>query len=428
MRQVLNYAILGCLVFVPAVSATTFEQKDEFALDGAKATYDVSADIDPTVSAPTFATPGIWYASGYVYPSVMSWLGVLPPVDVYGAVAAEYDPQASLLNPTFDEAQLIADDATETVVEAAPEPIEPVATEAQQAANSETDGALDEGAGAAAASHASNDGVEGTVSAQAGSHSTSQSTTVSSSEALTTIVTEPRQRHQSGPAAAPPEDEAAPEEESSSGVAIPGAIAPAYAEVVGDMDPVMAALTTATVVFGTTGAAFVFVPGWRTAAWKLARRIGGLLLFSRIAQSDILNHERRSFLLEFVKQNPGERVEVARRALGFSNGSMHYHLRVLQARDLVRVHKMGGCARLFVAGPRVQPTPYVPARRKKFLEIVGSSPGLTQRDVAKMLDLSERMVSYHVRTLESQGLLEIHADGFRKRLFVKVPPVITPST
>jgi predicted transcriptional regulator len=175
--------------------------------------------------------------------------------------------------------------------------------------------------------------------------------------------------------------------------------------------------TTAAVLGASTSTVLILLPGWRAALVRLAKKIGALLLFSRIAQEDILNHERRSDLLEYVRNNPGERVEVARRMLGFSNGSMHYHLRVLQDRNLVRILKEGSLARLYPAGPKIHPSPYVPAERRRFLDTLAASPGVTQRQLAQTLGLSERMVSYHVQTLSEQGLVDVRPDGSRKRLF-----------
>ncbi|MBI2077133.1 MAG: winged helix-turn-helix transcriptional regulator [Euryarchaeota archaeon] len=393
---------------IPAAQAASYEREDEVQQDGAYAKSEFRGEFDVQ-------------------------LGLDMPVvfDVDAANQAGFAPQDSQFNPGFDAIQafLAAFLASLPPVEpvAVPEPASapdavPAEVDVPQLVAEESDGVLDQGASVGSESSASNDGLSMTATAQAGQHSTTQSGSASIEE-IAPLASQDRSASRESAPAADPEPAPPADEVEGSGSGLPAAVAPAFSGlIVESMDPVAAALATASVAVATTGVAVIVVPGWRTAAWKLARRIGGLLLFSRIAQSDILNHERRSFLLEFVKQNPGERVEIARRALGFSNGSMHYHLRVLQARDLLRVHKIGGCARLFVAGPRIQPAPYVPARRKKFLEVVSTKPGLTQREVASMLGLSERMVSYHVRTLHAQGLLDIRADGFRKRLFAKERP------
>lgn len=188
--------------------------------------------------------------------------------------------------------------------------------------------------------------------------------------------------------------------------------------------PLPVAAVAGVAIAALSGSASVaLAPGWRSVLLKLFKRLGWLSLFSRIAQEDILNHQRRAELLEFVRNNPGERIETARRALGFSNGSMHYHLRVLSARDLVRVHREGIVARLFAAGPKIQPAPYVPTIRRKYLQVLAQRPGITQRELATSMGVSERMVSYHVGTLAHQGFVAVQVDGGRKRLFVQATPI-----
>lgn len=221
---------------------------------------------------------------------------------------------------------------------------------------------------------------------------------------------------------APPAPEAAPDPIAPAEAEAPSPVAPASEAVKEDVPLPIAAVAGIAIATVSGGAGLVLAPGWRSALVKLLKRFGWLGLFSRIAQEDILNHERRAELLEFVRNNPGERVENVRRALGFSNGSMHYHLRVLNARDLVRVHREGIVARLFPAGPRIQPAPYVPTIRRKYLEALAVRPGITQRELASTMGVSERMVSYHVGTLAEQGFVAIQQDGGRKRLFVQATP------
>lgn len=186
-------------------------------------------------------------------------------------------------------------------------------------------------------------------------------------------------------------------------------------------------IATGVAVASMTGSTLVFFPGARQVAFRWLRRAFGLALFSRIAQEDILSHGRRAELFEFIKQNPGERIENARRALSISNGSMHYHLKVLSERNLIRVLRDGGLARLYPAGPKINPQPYVPAQRRRFVDLLSSRPGVTQREAATLLGISERMASYHIQTLSTQGLVEVRPEGARKRLFLRCATAPAPT-
>ena len=221
-------------------------------------------------------------------------------------------------------------------------------------------------------------------------------------------------------------DEAVTTEESA---AQPNAVYAASDSVAPISPELPEVVATSVAVASMTGSTLVFFPGARQVALRWLRRAFGLALFSRIAQEDILTHGRRAELFEFIKQNPGERIENARRALGISNGSMHYHLKVLSERNLIRVLRDGGLARLYPAGPKINPQPYVPAQRRRFVDLLSSRPGVTQREAAMLLGISERMASYHIQTLSTQGLVEVKPEGARKRLFLRcesAAPAPTP--
>jgi winged helix-turn-helix DNA-binding protein len=148
---------------------------------------------------------------------------------------------------------------------------------------------------------------------------------------------------------------------------------------------------------------------------------GAFGLFTRLSGDQLLDHPRRGEIYEYVRQNPGERLEVARKALGLSNGPMLHHLRILDQGDLVRVVRDDGMARLYPAGPRVQPSTYLLPIRRRLLDELRVRPGITQREIARLTGLSERVVSYHVGWLNSNGLLDVQRTGASKRCFASAP-------
>lgn len=283
---------------------------------------------------------------------------------------------------------------------------------AQEAQSVYTEGAATEAEARSTAS-----GTTLSTRTQAGGHEVAKEETVSPPPEPEPAPWMPLLVEPQAAPAPPPQAEPAPSREVPSEVSAESA-----AVALPDVPLPIAAAATLAIATASGGAGLALLPGWRSGLVKLLKRFGWLGLFSRIAQEDILNHERRAELLEFVRNNPGERVEYARRSLGFSNGSMHYHLCVLTARNLIRVHREGIVARLFPAGPRIQPAPYVPTIRRKYLDALSARPGITQRELATTMGVSERMVSYHVGTLAEQGFVAVQHEGGRKRLFIQATP------
>jgi len=179
----------------------------------------------------------------------------------------------------------------------------------------------------------------------------------------------------------------------------------------------LAATTVVATASGTSG-------GLGLASLKkfAARAAAGLAgLFTRLHSDKILDHPRRNEIFEFVRHNPGERLEIVRRALGLANGPMLHHVRVLDRANVVRVVRSGSMARLYPAGPRVQAQPYLVPVRRRVLQELRTTPGITQREIATRVGLSERAVSYHVGWLTTNGLLSVQREGGAKRCFAAAP-------
>lgn len=162
------------------------------------------------------------------------------------------------------------------------------------------------------------------------------------------------------------------------------------------------------------------------AVRRLLRLFGAAALFSRLREAAVLGHPRRSALVEFVRMHPGERAEMARRSLGLPNGVWLHHLRVLVQRGLVRERREEGMCRLYPGGPRIAPRPYLRPFHRAVLDRLRSTPGLTQREIARTFGASERAVSYQVAQLQRQGLLRVERAGQSKRCFAAAVDDATP--
>jgi predicted transcriptional regulator len=191
----------------------------------------------------------------------------------------------------------------------------------------------------------------------------------------------------------------------------------------------MAVAIATTVALGGAAATagFFFIPGWRTAATRVLRATPLAFLFSRIDKDEVLEHPTRSELFESIRQAPGERVEDVRRQLGLANGTMLHHLRVLCDKDLVRRVKQGGITRLYPAGPRITPKPYLIPQRRMVLGAVAATPGLQQRQVATCVGMSERMVSYHIRQLVADDLIQVRRIGGANYCYPAKDPAELPA-
>lgn len=151
--------------------------------------------------------------------------------------------------------------------------------------------------------------------------------------------------------------------------------------------------------------------------YKLLRALAGIPLFSRFEKDDVLEHNTREQLYQYIRNNPGPSFSDLRRQLDVSNGTLVHHLRILEMQEFVKPVRDGFRTRFYIRGPRVTVTQYLTRTQQAILEAIQANPGVTQKELAGLLGLPRESVFYHTRKLEGVGKLRVAKEGKWKRYF-----------
>lgn len=181
----------------------------------------------------------------------------------------------------------------------------------------------------------------------------------------------------------------------------------------------------AAIVSGATGVA---AAGAQTGAWYLARKLAPFLpLFSRIDKDELLNHDRRARLFEFIKQNPGCHLSEISRALELPWGSSLHHLRKLRADRLILFKNVGHHKCFFVNGSglneqQMEALSLVKGDTlQRIVSYIQDHPKSNLKDVAAAVQISSPLAAFHVAKLERAGLVQKWRDGKSIRLQASGP-------
>lgn len=172
-------------------------------------------------------------------------------------------------------------------------------------------------------------------------------------------------------------------------------------------------------VVGTGGVAIgllVFV-ATEMGRYKLLKTFAALPLFSRFEKDEVLEHNTREQLYQYIRNNPGPSFSDLRRALDISNGTLVHHLRILEMQEFVKGVRDGFRTRFYLRGPRITMTAYLTRTQQAILEAIQNHPGLTQKELAGLLGLPRESVFYHTRKLEGVGKLRVAKEGKWRRYF-----------
>jgi DNA-binding MarR family transcriptional regulator len=148
-----------------------------------------------------------------------------------------------------------------------------------------------------------------------------------------------------------------------------------------------------------------------------------LPFYAKMSKEDVLDQFVRGQIYGFIKTNPGAHYNQIRRQIGVKNGTLSYHLGVLEKTELIKSRREGLKYRAFY------PTGMNFPKKERFrltdlqIQIIASitnSPGMTQKEIARLLDQKPQTVNYNIKVLEQAGLIDMEKKG-RKTICYPAP-------
>jgi DNA-binding MarR family transcriptional regulator len=145
-----------------------------------------------------------------------------------------------------------------------------------------------------------------------------------------------------------------------------------------------------------------------------------LPLYSRIQKEDVLDQFVRGQIYGFIKTNPGVHYNQILRKVGVKNGTLSYHLGILEKTELIQSRREGLKYRVFY------PTGMNFPKAERFrltdlqIQIIGSirnKPGLTQKEIARLLSRKPQTINYNIKVLDQAGLISVLKAGRKTTCF-----------
>lgn len=182
---------------------------------------------------------------------------------------------------------------------------------------------------------------------------------------------------------------------------------------------------------GGAGDADLLLP-WATGlgllaalAYLLADPIARLVvapLHHRIKGAEVLEHDTRARLYETIQAEPGLHEAELARGLDASEGTVGYHLSVLERAGYLTSLELGGCRRFFEQGALTEEEKRRIAvlragSHEELYELVREEPGLNQRALAAKLGVSDPAVHKSLVKLEEVDLVERDREGASVRVY-----------
>ncbi len=152
------------------------------------------------------------------------------------------------------------------------------------------------------------------------------------------------------------------------------------------------------------------------ASTESGRYRWGLLLgplTTRLKREEVLDNKTRHALLGIIIANPGIHYKAIMREFGLKNGVAAYHLSVLEEKDYIRTVRDGRLKRFYSVEAKVPKDQRLTPEeiRETIIELVESTPGISQRSIVNELGIDDDTVGYHLRAMVESGELSSAKQG-----------------
>ena len=145
-----------------------------------------------------------------------------------------------------------------------------------------------------------------------------------------------------------------------------------------------------------------------------------LLTVCMIQRGFTVTSSRRDAIYNFIAENSGCQESQIVSSLGFSRGSVTHHLHKLEQTNRIISTQYHGTPRYYPKSSASLSQAKLSAvlsrkRPADIYRLIAENPDITQRELAKLSGLSEQTIRWHVKRLETDGIIQCRVEGKVKR-------------
>jgi predicted transcriptional regulator len=137
-------------------------------------------------------------------------------------------------------------------------------------------------------------------------------------------------------------------------------------------------------------------------------------MYTRIHKEDVLDQFVRGKIYGFIKGNPGVHYNQIMKDLDMKNGTLSYHMYMLEKTGMIKSRKEGLRYRAFY------PTDMKFPQNERYrltniqldiLNLISKNSGISQKEISKKLNEKHQTISYNVKVLRQAGLINLNKKG-----------------
>jgi DNA-binding MarR family transcriptional regulator len=136
-----------------------------------------------------------------------------------------------------------------------------------------------------------------------------------------------------------------------------------------------------------------------------------LVMYSKIKRENLLKNAVRKRIFEHVKENPGIHYRAILNVLDLPMGVLSYHLNRLEKAQYIKSRQDGMFRRFYIRGPKTEMRFFLSDIQESILGVIKENHGISQSKIAEKINVSRKVVNYHINILDQAGLILVETRG-----------------
>jgi predicted transcriptional regulator len=151
-----------------------------------------------------------------------------------------------------------------------------------------------------------------------------------------------------------------------------------------------------------------------------------LPLYTRIKKEEVLDQYTRGQIHGYIIANPGNHYNVIKKKLKLKNGTLAYHLNVLEREKLIKSTRDGLYKRFYPSKmsrsdiEKIEENGHKLSKKQKaILQTIKDKPGITQKEIVILSRWKQPTVNYNIGVLTNNNIIYSKKEGREIKYYIK---------
>jgi predicted transcriptional regulator len=150
-----------------------------------------------------------------------------------------------------------------------------------------------------------------------------------------------------------------------------------------------------------------------------------LVMYSKIKKENLLKNALRKRIFDYITEKPGIHYRAILSDLDLPMGVLSYHLNRLEKGQYIKSRQDGMYRRFYIKSTRTEMRFFLSDIQESILNVIKENQGISQSKIARKINVSRKVVNYHVNILDQAGLIFVESRGRESACFINPKPAAT---